>query len=109
MGAPCNWVCVGISNQTCGTIKSASHRIAPSSYYTFDDSLEFSLIVGACLANLYDLDNGVYPKFEENHVVSSIETLYHAGEKQLADKICNAYTEAGYDSLSSLWKSHNNQ
>ena len=54
------------------------------------------------------LDNGIYPIFRQEQVISTVEALYDAREKELADSICNVYG-AAYDFLWQTYEKHNTQ
>ena len=58
------------------------------------------------LVYLEMLTNGIYPTYKKENVISIVEALYAAGEKEIADSICNAYG-AVYDFLQPIWKRHN--
>ncbi|MDD5094489.1 MAG: toll/interleukin-1 receptor domain-containing protein [Dehalococcoidia bacterium] len=53
------------------------------------------------------LQHGIYPTYKKVDVISIVEALYNAGEKEQGNRICNAYGEAGQDFLRSLWERHN--
>ena len=61
------------------------------------------------LVYLEMLKCGVYPLYKKETVISIVESLYAAGEKQTANGICNAYGQAGHDFLRSVWEHHNRE
>ena len=49
------------------------------------------------------LANDVYPYYDRTDIEETVRVLYRAGHKQVADRICNLYGEAGFDFLRALY------
>ena len=61
--------------------------------------------VGQIYINL--IESGIYPDYEEKNILGTIETLYQAGLKKVADKICDEYTKNGKYFLRGLYDKYN--
>ena len=49
------------------------------------------------------LANETYPYYDRTDIEETVRILYRAGHKQVADRICNLYGEAGFDFLRALY------
>ena len=49
------------------------------------------------------LTNHVYPYYDRTDIEETVRVLYREGHKQIADRICNLYGEAGFDLLRTLY------
>lgn len=49
------------------------------------------------------LANDTYPYYDRTDIEETVRVLYRAGHKQIADRICNLYGEAGFDFLRTLY------
>ena len=49
------------------------------------------------------LANETYPYYDRTDIEETVRVLYRAGHKQIADRICNLYGEAGFDFLRALY------
>ena len=49
------------------------------------------------------LANDMYPYYDRTDIEETVRVLYRAGHKQVADRICNLYGEAGFDFLRALY------
>lgn len=49
------------------------------------------------------LANDTYPYYDRTDIEETVRVLYRAGHKQVADRICNLYGEAGFDFLRTLY------
>ncbi len=49
------------------------------------------------------LANETYPYYDRTDIEETVRILYRAGQKQIADRICNLYGEAGFDFLRTLY------
>ena len=54
------------------------------------------------------LMHNVYPYHDQEHIQGIVRVLYNTGHKEVADRICNLYGEAGFDFLRSLYDEHQN-
>jgi hypothetical protein len=54
------------------------------------------------------LYQGVYPYHDQEHIQEIVRTLYNTKHKEVADRICNLYGEAGFDFLRSLYDENQN-
>ncbi|MCY4403402.1 MAG: hypothetical protein OXD54_12560 [Candidatus Poribacteria bacterium] len=57
---------------------------------------------------LYMLSYNVYPIYNQEHIQEIVRILYNKGHKEVADRICNLYGEAGFDFLRSLYDENQN-
>ena len=53
--------------------------------------------------------SGIYPDFDTNNIILTVETIYKAGRRELADSICNSYLMHGYDFLSEVFSRHHQE
>ena len=54
------------------------------------------------------LTHNVYPIYNQEHIQEIIRILYKSKNKDVADRICNLYGEAGFDFLRSLYDENQN-
>ena len=54
------------------------------------------------------LYHGIYPYHDQEHIQEIIRVLYNTKHKEVADRICNLYGEAGFDFLRSLYDENQN-
>ena len=54
------------------------------------------------------LSHNVYPYHDQEHIQGIVRVLYNTGHKEIADRICNLYGEAGFDFLRSLYDENQN-
>ena len=54
------------------------------------------------------LMHNVYPYHDQEHIQGIIRVLYNTEHKEVADRICNLYGEAGFDFLRSLYDENQN-
>ena len=54
------------------------------------------------------LTHNVYPYHDQEHIEGIVRVLYNTGHKEVADRICNLYGEAGFDFLRSLYDENRN-
>ena len=54
------------------------------------------------------LMHNVYPYHDQEHIQEIVCVLYSTGHKEVADRICNLYGEAGFDFLRSLYDENQN-
>lgn len=54
------------------------------------------------------LFQNVYPSYNQEHIQEIIRILYKSEHKDVADRICNLYGEAGFDFLRSLYDENQN-
>ena len=54
------------------------------------------------------LTHNVYPYHDQEHIQEIVRVLYSTGHKEVADRICNLYGEAGFDFLRSLYDENQN-
>ena len=52
------------------------------------------------------LADDVYPYYAQTDIKETVRVLYRAGQKQVADQICNLYGQAGFDFLRALYDEH---
>ena len=52
------------------------------------------------------LADDVYPYHDQTDIKETVRVLYRAGHKQIANRICNLYGEAGFDFLRALYDEH---
>jgi len=53
------------------------------------------------------LETGVFPDYDMSHIVSCVEKLYGAGERDRANAICNLYLSRGFEDFREIFKKHN--
>ena len=54
------------------------------------------------------LTHNIYPHHDQEHIQGIVRVLYDTGHKEIADRICNLYGEAGFDFLRSLYDENQN-
>ena len=54
------------------------------------------------------LTHNVYPYHDQEHIQEIVRILYDTGHKEVANRICNLYGEAGFDFLRSLYDENQN-
>ena len=54
------------------------------------------------------LTYNIYPYHDQEHIKEIVRVLYSAGPKEITDRICNLYGEAGFDFLRSLYDENQN-
>ena len=54
------------------------------------------------------LTHNVYPYHNQEHIQEIVRILYNTGHKEVADQICNLYSKAGFNFLSSLYDENQN-
>ena len=54
------------------------------------------------------LMHNVYPYHDQEHIQGIVRVLYNTEHKEVADRICNLYGEAGFDFLRSLYDENQN-
>ena len=54
------------------------------------------------------LTHNIYPYYDQEHIQEIVRVLYNTGHKEVADRICNLYGEAGFDFLRSLYDENHN-
>ena len=54
------------------------------------------------------LRHNIYPYHNQEHIQQIVRVLYSTGHKDIADRICNLYGEAGFDFLRSLYDENQN-
>lgn len=54
------------------------------------------------------LSHNIYPYHDQEHIQGIVRVLYNTGHKEIADRICNLYGEAGFDFLRSLYDENQN-
>ena len=54
------------------------------------------------------LSHNVYPYHDQEHIQGIVRVLYNTGHKEIADRICNLYGEAGFGFLRSLYDENQN-
>ena len=54
------------------------------------------------------LMHNIYPYHNQEHIQQIVCVLYSTGHKEVADRICNLYGEAGFDFLRSLYDENQN-
>ena len=54
------------------------------------------------------LTHNIYPYHDQEHIQGIVRALYSTGHKEVADRICNLYGEAGFDFLRSLYDENHN-
>ena len=52
------------------------------------------------------LTHNIYPDYDKEHIQEIVRVLYNTGHKEVADRICNLYGEAGFDFLRSLYEEY---
>lgn len=52
------------------------------------------------------LADDMYPYYAQTDIEETVRVLYRAGQKQVADQICNLYGQAGFDFLRALYDEH---
>ena len=54
------------------------------------------------------LTHNIYPYHDQEHIREIVRVLYNTKHKEVADRICNLYGEAGFDFLRSLYDENHN-
>ncbi len=61
----------------------------------------------AGLVFLEMLNNDIYPEYDTQHIISAVEKIYLAGERNLGNSICNMYLQRGHEFLRELFDRYN--
>lgn len=61
----------------------------------------------AGLVVLEMLNNDIYPDYDVQHIISAVEKVYLAGERELGNSICNMYLQRGHEFLRELFDRYN--
>lgn len=61
----------------------------------------------AGLVFLEMLNNDIYPAYDAQHIISAVEKVYLAGERELGNSICNMYLRRGHEFLRDLFNQYN--
>ena len=80
------------------------------SVFFVEDLLPHATKTPAKVGDIYlgMLTHNVYPYHDQEHIQEIIRGLYSTGYKDVADRICNLYGEAGFDFLRSLYDENQN-
>lgn len=54
------------------------------------------------------LTHNIYPHYNQEHIQQIVRVLYNKKHKEIANRICNLYGEAGFDFLRSLYDENQN-
>ncbi len=54
------------------------------------------------------LKHNIYPHYNQEHIQQIVRVLYNKEHKEIANRICNLYGEAGFDFLRSLYDENQN-
>ena len=54
------------------------------------------------------LKHNIYPYYNQEHIQQIVRVLYNTEHKEIANRICNLYGEAGFDFLRSLYDENRN-
>ena len=54
------------------------------------------------------LKHNIYPHYNQEHIQQIVRVLYNKEHKEIANRICNLYGEAGFDFLRSLYDENHN-
>ena len=80
------------------------------SAFFVEDLLPHATKTPAEVGNIYlgMLSHNIYPYHDQEHIQEIIRALYRTEHKEVADRICNLYGEAGFDFLRSLYDENQN-
>lgn len=85
-------------------------KIFSDSAFFVEDLLRHVTKTPIEVGNIYldMLSHNVYPIYNQEHIQEIIRILYKFELKDVADRICNLYSEAGFDFLRSLYDENQN-
>ena len=93
-------------------LKMSTHHIRglTDSAFFVEDLLKHVRKTPKEVADIYlgMLTHNIYPYHDQEHIREIVRVLYNAKHKEVADRICNLYGEAGFDFLRSLYDENHN-
>ena len=93
-------------------LKLTTHYIkgVTDSAFFVEDLLPHATKTPAEVGDIYlgMLKHNIYPHYNQEHIQQIVRVLYNKEHKEIANRICNLYGEAGFDFLRSLYDENQN-